>query len=212
MYRSLATSGYGTALGVIRSLHSSNVLSRAYCTETRPYNQGARLTAFELVHDNIPATLITDSMAAALLADPQRAITAVIVGADRVAANGDTANKIGTYGLAVLAKHHGVKFLVAAPRTTIDRATKTGGDIVIEQRPSVEVTRIRGPLLESTTETVPEMKTIEIAAPGIDVWNPAFDITPAALIDAVITEVGAVEKAPDGSFHFEALFDDSLSS
>jgi methylthioribose-1-phosphate isomerase len=105
-----------------------------------------------------------------------------------------------------------VKFLVAAPRTTIDRATKSGDDIVIEQRPPVEVTRIKGPLLESTTATVPEMKTIEIAAPGIDVWNPAFDVTPAALIDAVITEVGAVEKAADGYFHFEALFDDSRSS
>lgn len=202
---SLATSGYGTALGVIRSLHSNGALSRAYCTETRPYNQGARLTAFELVHDKIPATLITDSMAAALLADPKASISAIIVGADRVAANGDTANKIGTYGLAVLAKHHGVKFLVAAPRTTIDRGTKSGEDIVIEQRPAVEVTKIRGPV-DSGISNGLSMETIRVAAPGIDVWNPAFDVTPASLIDGIITEVGVVEKGPDGIFHFDDIF------
>ncbi|OKL64294.1 Methylthioribose-1-phosphate isomerase [Talaromyces atroroseus] len=205
---SLATAGYGTALGVIRSLHSGNALNRVYCTETRPYNQGARLTAFELVHDKMPATLITDSMAAALLAKPESKVSAIVVGADRVAANGDTANKIGTYALAVLAKHHGVKFLVAAPRTTIDRGTKSGSGIIIEERASSEVTSIKGPLQGRVGDTL-QMETIQLAATGIDVWNPAFDVTPAALIDAIITEKGVVEKGPDGSFHFDKLFDES---
>ncbi|KAJ5894423.1 Methylthioribose-1-phosphate isomerase [Penicillium taxi] len=204
---SLATSGYGTALGVIRSLESKKVLRHAYCTETRPYNQGSRLTAFELVHDNIPATLITDSMAAALLADPSVGVNAIVVGADRVAANGDTANKIGTYGLAVLARHHGVKFLVAAPLTTIDLATKSGSDIVIEQRSASEVTQIKGPR-EGVDSGSVTLETIRIAAPGINVWNPAFDITPAALIDGIITEVGVVEKDATGQFHMTVLFND----
>ncbi|OJD18579.1 methylthioribose-1-phosphate isomerase [Emergomyces pasteurianus Ep9510] len=210
---SLATAGYGTALGVIRSLHATGSLERAYCTETRPYNQGSRLTAFELVHDNIPATLITDSMAAALLArKSQRAygsatVSAIIVGADRVAANGDTANKIGTYGLAVLAKYHGVKFLVAAPRTTIDMNTKTGADIVIEERPKQEVTRIRGPRVGEEGNGLGAMEAITVAADGVDVWNPAFDVTPAALIDGIITEVGVVEKDEGGFFHLGRVFD-----
>ncbi|KAJ5151460.1 Methylthioribose-1-phosphate isomerase [Penicillium canariense] len=208
---SLATSGYGTALGVIRSLASKNVLRHAYCSETRPYNQGSRLTAFELVHDKIPATLITDSMAAALLANAQVGVNAIVVGADRVAANGDTANKIGTYSLAVLAKHHGVKFLVAAPRTTIDLATKSGSDIVIEQRPASEMTSIKGPRAGATAvEGSVTLETVCIAAPGINVWNPAFDITPAALIDGIITEVGVVEKGPDGQFHMGGLFNGSV--
>src|ERR1700742_4808394 len=125
------------------------MLSRAYCSETRPYNQGSRLTAYELVHDEIPATLITDSMACALMRREGDELAAVVVGADRVAANGDTANKIGTHSLAVLARHHGVKFLVAAPRTTIDLATKSGAEIVIEERASEEVTRVKGPNLDS---------------------------------------------------------------
>ncbi|KAL1852333.1 S-methyl-5-thioribose-1-phosphate isomerase [Paecilomyces lecythidis] len=201
---SLATSGYGTALGVIRALHSSKVLKRAYCTETRPYNQGSRLTAFELVHDNIPSTLITDSMAAALLSSKERKVSAIIVGADRVAANGDTANKVGTYGLAVLAKYHGVKFLVAAPRTTIDLQTKSGQDIIIEERPAAEVTRIKG--AREGCEENGLIATVRIAAPGIDVWNPAFDVTPSALIDGIITEVGVVERGANGSFNFEHIF------
>ncbi|KAK2783358.1 S-methyl-5-thioribose-1-phosphate isomerase [Emmonsiellopsis sp. PD_33] len=204
---SLATAGYGTALGVIRSLHSRNSLEHAYCTETRPYNQGARLTAFELVHDNIPATLITDNMAAALLAKKSAGVVAIVVGADRVAANGDTANKIGTYGLAVLAKYHGVKFLVAAPRTTIDLATKSGENIIIEERPKSEVTRIRGPRAGEETTGSSSMETITIAANGIDVWNPAFDVTPASLIDGIITEVGVVEKDEQGEFHLERVFE-----
>ncbi|KAL4801276.1 Methylthioribose-1-phosphate isomerase [Aspergillus unguis] len=203
---SLATSGYGTALGVIRSLMSNDALQHAYCTETRPYNQGSRLTAFELVHDKIPATLITDSMAAALLSRPNPRVNAVVVGADRVAANGDTANKIGTYGLAVLAKYHGVKFLVAAPLTTIDLATKSGDDIVIEERPPSEVTRIKGLREDNVTGDV-ELGMVRIAAEGIEVWNPAFDVTPAALIDGIVTEKGVAEKNAQGRFQLEVLFE-----
>ncbi|CAG8011317.1 unnamed protein product [Penicillium salamii] len=206
---SLATSGYGTALGVVRSLAANNTLRHAYCTETRPYNQGSRLTAFELVHDKIPATLITDSMAAALLANADVGVGAIVVGADRVAANGDTANKIGTYALAVLARHHGVKFLVAAPRTTIDLATKSGREIVIEQRPASEVTSIKGPRSGAESIDGASIESVQIAAPGINVWNPAFDITPAALIDGIVTEVGVVEKGADGQYHLDGLFDGS---
>ncbi|RAH72731.1 S-methyl-5-thioribose-1-phosphate isomerase [Aspergillus aculeatinus CBS 121060] len=204
---SLATSGYGTALGVIRSLASMNSLRHAYCTETRPYNQGSRLTAFELVHDCIPSTLITDSMSAALLANSKAGVNAIVVGADRVAANGDTANKIGTYGLAVLARYHGVKFLVAAPLTTIDLSTKSGNDIVIEERPADEVTKIKGPC-EGDTSKSGNLETVRIAAEGINVWNPAFDITPATLIDGIITEKGVMEKTADGQFYLAGLFED----
>ncbi|KAL3456831.1 Methylthioribose-1-phosphate isomerase [Aspergillus heterothallicus] len=202
---SLATAGYGTALGVIRSLHSSHALHHAYCTETRPYNQGSRLTAFELVHDQIPATLVTDSMAAALLSKPEARVNAIVVGADRVAANGDTANKIGTYGLAVLAKYHQVKFLVAAPLTTVDLTTNSGNDIVIEERPASEVTRIKGSQEDDITGDS-TLATVRIAAEGINVWNPAFDVTPAELIDGIITEKGVVERGHDGRFHLEELF------
>jgi methylthioribose-1-phosphate isomerase len=207
---SLATAGYGTALGVIRSLHSQDLLSHSYCSETRPYNQGSRLTAYELVHDKIPATLITDSMAASLLAKQGENIAAVVVGADRVAANGDTANKIGTYSLAVLARHHGVKFLVAAPRTTIDLATASGNDIVIEERASEEVTRIKGFQVGTSGDIQLDQApvTISTATVGIGVWNPAFDVTPANLIDAVITERGAVEKI-DGKYDFGPIFSSS---
>lgn len=201
---SLATAGYGTALGVIRSLHGEGHLSTAYACETRPYNQGSRLTAYELVHDQIPATLITDSMAASLLRREGQNIAAIVVGADRVAANGDTANKIGTYSLAVLAKYHGVKFLVAAPRTTIDLNTASGADIVIEERPSQEVTCIKGPQLTPDGH-LGESAIISVAADGIEVWNPAFDVTPAELIDGVITEVGVVTKV-NNAFNFAPIF------
>lgn len=206
--RSLATAGYGTALGVIRSLHARGALKHAFCSETRPYNQGSRLTAFELVHDQIPATLITDSMAAALLQLKGRSenVAAIVVGADRVAANGDTANKIGTYSLAILAKHHGIKFLVAAPRTTIDLSTRSGDDIVIEERPGKEVTLVKGPRHDGVTLDLAVVETVSIAANGIQVWNPAFDVTPAALIDGIITEVGVVEKDSEGVFHLDGVF------
>ncbi|KAJ4370661.1 S-methyl-5-thioribose-1-phosphate isomerase [Neocucurbitaria cava] len=205
---SLATAGYGTALGVIRSLHSNGTLKHAFCSETRPYNQGSRLTAFELVHDKIPATLITDSMAAALLRlrGESENIAGIVVGADRVAANGDTANKIGTYSLAILAKAHGVKFLVAAPRTTIDLTTKSGVDIVIEERPGKEVTFVKGPRHDGVNLDLGVVETISIAANGINVWNPAFDVAPAELIDGIITEVGVVEKDGAGVFNLKDVF------
>lgn len=170
---SLATAGYGTALGVIRSLHKMEKLIHVYCTETRPYNQGARLTAYELVHDKIPATLICDDMVAAVL--KTKKITAVVVGADRVTLNGDTANKIGTYQIAILAKYHNVPFYVAAPRTSIDTNMYKGDDIIIEKRSAEEITHINGN---------------RIAAEGIECWNPAFDVTPASLITGIITEIG----------------------
>ncbi|KAL0271781.1 UNVERIFIED_CONTAM: hypothetical protein PYX00_008774 [Menopon gallinae] len=170
---SLATAGYGTALGIIRTLHSKKRLDHVYCTETRPYNQGARLTAYELVHEKIPSTLICDSMVAALMRS--RSISAVVVGADRVAANGDTANKIGTYQIAVLAKYHGVPFFVAAPTTSIDLTISSGDHIVIEERPDREMTHIG---------------ELRIAARGISCWNPAFDVTPANLIAGIVTERG----------------------
>ena len=206
--RSLATAGYGTALGVIRSLHANGSLKHAFCSETRPYNQGSRLTAFELVHDKIPSTLITDSMAAALLRlrGASENIAGVVVGADRVAANGDTANKIGTYSLAILAKHHGIKFLVAAPRTTIDLKTKSGADITIEERPGKEVTLVKGPRHDGVSLDLGVVETISIAANGINVWNPAFDVTPATLIDGIITEVGVFEKDNAGVFHLDGAF------
>jgi methylthioribose-1-phosphate isomerase len=206
LHSGLATAEFGTALGIIRQLHSQGNLEHAYCTETRPYNQGGRLTAFELVHEKIPATLITDSMAAALMADKGEQIAAVVVGADRVVANGDTANKIGTYALAVLARHHGVKFVVASPRTTIDLNTKTGKDIVIEERAGSEVTSITGARSGGDGTGPLELETVQIAAPGINVWNPAFDVTPASLIDAIVTEAGVAVKDAQGEFHLERLF------
>lgn len=192
---------------MIRTLHANGSLRRAFCTETRPYNQGSRLTAFELVYDKIPATLITDSMASALLRlkGQSERITAVVVGADRVAANGDTANKIGTYQLAIVARHHGVKFLVAAPRTTIDLSTASGDAIVIEERPGTEMTTIKGPTVHGVDLDLNRVETVNIAALGIEVWNPAFDVTPAALIDGIITEVGVIEKDGDGKFDLAAI-------
>lgn len=147
-------------------------------------------------------------MAAALLRlrGSSENIAGIVVGADRVAANGDTANKIGTYSLAILAKHHGVKFLVAAPRTTIDLNTKTGNDITIEERPGKEVTLIKGPRHDGVSLDLAVVETVSIAANGIGVWNPAFDVTPADLIDGIITEVGVVEKDKNGIFDLEQVF------
>ncbi|KAF6809385.1 S-methyl-5-thioribose-1-phosphate isomerase [Colletotrichum sojae] len=202
---SLATSGHGTALGIIRTLFSQQLLQHAFCTETRPYNQGSRLTAFELVYEKIPSTLVTDSMAAALFAlkkEPMN-IAAVIVGADRVVRNGDTANKIGTYQLAVLAKHHGVKFVVAAPTTSIDLETETGAGIKIEERKSEELTQISGAVVQSDgTVDITQTARVATADQRINVWNPAFDVTPHDLIDAIVTEKGAVVKNADGKFDF----------
>ncbi|XP_042860004.1 methylthioribose-1-phosphate isomerase-like isoform X2 [Penaeus japonicus] len=175
---SLATAGYGTALGVIRALHDMGHLNKAFCTETRPYNQGARLTAYELVYEKIPSVLICDSMGAALMNSQK--IHAVVVGADRVTRNGDTANKIGTYQLAVCAKHHNIPFYVCAPTTSIDLSLAHGKDIPIEERPHKEMTDVAG---------------TRIAAPGISCWNPAFDVTPAELITGIVTELGVLKPS-----------------
>ena len=170
----LATAGYGTALGVVRAAWESGKRIKVIADETRPVLQGARLTAWELMEDKIPVTLITDNMAGALMR--QGKIHVCVVGADRIAANGDVANKIGTYSVAVLAKAHGIPFYVAAPYSTIDLRTKSGTDIPIEERNPVEVTNVHGGNL--------------IAPSGIDVYNPAFDVTPADLITGIITERG----------------------
>lgn len=171
---SLATAGYGTALGVVRKLNELGKLEQCFCTETRPYNQGSRLTAFELVYENIPSTLICDSMVACLMS--KNIFGAVVVGADRVVSNGDTANKIGTYQLAILAKNFEVPFYVAVPSTTVDFTKKTGEEIVIEERPHSEMTHVNG---------------VKVAADGINCWNPSFDVTPAKLITGgLITEHG----------------------
>lgn len=176
----LATAGYGTALGVVRSAHRDNPGLHVWADETRPVLQGARLTAFELGRDGIACTVIADGAAASVLSEGR--VGAAIVGADRIAANGDVANKIGTYGLAVSARHHGVPFYVAAPLSTIDPATPDGSAIVIEQRPAEEVAAYRGSA---------------ITPPGAGVHNPAFDVTPADLVDAIVTEVGVL-RAPYG--------------
>ncbi|KAI0842752.1 methylthioribose-1-phosphate isomerase [Hypoxylon sp. FL0890] len=205
---SLATSGHGTALGIIRSLHSGGHLHHAFCTETRPYNQGSRLTAFELVYEGIPSTLITDSMAGALFARKKAEdnIAAVIVGADRVVRNGDTANKIGTYTLAVLAKYHGLKFIVAAPTTSIDLQTEAGAGIKIEERKPEELTQISGAVVGKDGKVdVSRTERVATAHQGINIWNPAFDVTPAELIDAVVTERGVVVKGADGAFDFKGI-------
>lgn len=195
---------------MIRSLHANGDLDHVFYTETRPYNQGSRLTGYELIHDNIPSTLVTDSMVAALLHlhKQPRNIVAVIVGADRVAANGDTANKIGTFQLAILAFWNQIKFIVAAPLKSIDLKTKYGSDIVVEQRAPSEVTKINGPVIDPLAdepENGAETKTISIAANYTRAWNPSFDITPAGLIDAIVTEAGCVKKV-DGVFDMSSIF------
>lgn len=162
---------YGTALGIVYAAAAQGKLERVYADETRPVGQGARLTAWELSRAGVPTTLICDNMAASLMAKGR--VDAVVVGADRIARNGDVANKIGTYGLAVLAHEHGIPFYVAAPTSTIDRSLANGGGIVIEERAASEV--LREPIQ------------------GVDVWNPAFDVTPARYITRIVTEDGAFE-------------------
>ena len=173
----LATAGYGTALGVIRAAHEQGKKVHVYVDETRPVLQGARLTAWELKKEKIPFTLITDNMAGFLM--QQGKIDKIIVGADRIAANGDTANKIGTYSLAVLACAHCIPFYVAAPLSTIDVSLKTGAAIPIEERRNEEVTHFKG---------------VRSAPQGTKVYNPAFDVTPARFITAIITEKGILTK------------------
>ncbi len=171
----LATGGVGTALGVIRAAHERGTALRVFVDETRPLLQGARLTAWELIQEGIPATLIADNMAGAMMA--QGKIAAAIVGADRITRRGDVANKIGTYSVAVLCHHHKIPFFVAAPWTTVDLSLEDGADIPIEQRPADEV-RVHGGTLMTPA--------------SVDVENPAFDVTPAELITAIITDRGAV--------------------
>lgn len=202
---SLATSGHGTALGIIRSTYNalnkdkSNeqfYLEKVYPLETRPYNQGAKLTTYELDYENIPFTLICDNMVSSLIktlnVSNKAPVKFIIVGADRIVENGDTANKIGTFQLATIANYFNstqdtnIKFIVAAPRTTIDLKTKQGSDIKIEERPKHELTTLVGPQLNGGV--VGDKVTVGIATPGIDVWNPAFDVTPHTLIDAIVTE------------------------
>ena len=175
----LATGGYGTALGVVRSAFAAGKLERVFVDETRPWMQGSRLTAWELSRDGIPVTLLADGAAASRMV--AGGVNWMIVGSDRIAANGDVANKIGTYHLALAARHHGVKIMVAAPTSTIDMSVSSGKDIPIEERDPAELFGCGGN---------------RIAASNISAWNPVFDITPAGLVDVIVTEKGVVH-APD---------------
>lgn len=185
----LATSRYGTALGVVRQLHYTHHLAQLYACETRPWNQGARLTVYECVQENIPCTLLCDSAVSALLSTPA-SIDAVVVGADRICQNGDTTNKIGTYHIAVSAKHHGVPFYVAAPSTTLDPHTPCGAAVPIEEREAKEL----------TTNPLTGQRVVA-EGPLLSVWNPVFDVTPAALITGgIITEAGVFEPKPTAPY------------
>ena len=179
---SLATAGFGTALGVIRAGVAEGRIAKVYAGETRPWGQGARLTAWELQQDGIPPTLIADSAAAHLM--KTGAVQWLIVGADRICANGDTANKIGTYAHAISAKHHGVKVMVVAPSSTVDMATPHGDDIEIELRDARELLFAGGQ---------------RVVAEGVAAWNPVFDVTPGALINVIVTEKGVIERPDEAS-------------
>jgi methylthioribose-1-phosphate isomerase len=173
---SLATGGYGTALGVVRSGFRRGLFHSVYAGETRPWLQGARLTAWELVQDDIPVTLVADGAAPWLMRTGK--VTWVVTGADRIAGNGDCANKIGTYALAIAARHHGLRFMVVAPTSSIDLQMASGDSIPIEERAAEELLSLNG---------------VCVAASGARAWNPAFDVTPASLIDAIVTERGVIE-------------------
>ncbi|EDO14842.1 hypothetical protein Kpol_359p2 [Vanderwaltozyma polyspora DSM 70294] len=231
---SLATSGYGTALGVIRSLwndskskdpkvntdgslkplaSADSKMKHVFPLETRPYNQGSRLTAYELVHDEIPATLITDSSVTYRIKTSPYPIKAAFVGADRIVRNGDTANKIGTFQLAIICKQFGIKFFVVAPKTTIDNVTPNGDGIVVEERKPNEMKLVTGTLMNYDEETPalnvsnePVSAKIGIAPSQINVWNPAFDITPHEFIDGIVTEEGVFTKDESGKFDLTSLF------
>ena len=184
----LATGGYGTALGVIREAHTQRKVSMVYADETRPLLQGARLTTYELLQDNIPVTLICDNMAGCLMA--QGEIDLIVVGCDRMAANGDFANKIGTYSLAVLARHHGIPFYTALPSSTIDLAIPDGSHIPVDQRDGNEIACFAG------RQTGPA---------GVRTWNPSFDVTPHELLTAAITEQGVLYPPFDKALHDHLL-------
>ncbi|CAK7901550.1 methylthioribose-1-phosphate isomerase [[Candida] anglica] len=225
---SLATSGHGTALGIIRTTFQNLTkekssedfwFEKVYPCETRPYNQGAKLTTYELDYEKITFSLICDNMATSLIStlnstdgsirNSSAPVKFIIVGADRIVKNGDSANKIGTFQLAAIADFFNkrnaeqIKFIVAAPRTTIDLKTETGADIVIEERPSNELTTLNAPVLD-VNGTAGEKLTVGIATPGIDVWNPAFDIAPHDLIDSIVTEDTKVYiKDSEGNFKLD---------
>ncbi|CCH61116.1 hypothetical protein TBLA_0E00550 [Henningerozyma blattae CBS 6284] len=230
---SLATSGYGTALGVIRSLwndsqskvgllpseqalsDSKAKLTHVYPLETRPYNQGSRLTAYELIHDKIPTTLITDSSIAYRIKTSKIPIKAAFVGADRIVRNGDTANKIGTFQLAIICKQFGIKFFVVAPKTTIDNVTETGDGIIVEERKPNEMKLVTGTSMHPETEEVlideksGSIMThkVGIAPPDVDVWNPSFDVTPYNFITGIVTEEGVFTRNPKtDKFELDELF------
>ena len=227
---SLATAGYGTALGVIRSLWKDSQnktllgdkgheqvetvkMGHVFALETRPYNQGSRLTAYELLQDEIPSTLITDSSIAYKIQTSTIPIKAAFVGADRIVRNGDTANKIGTLQLAVICRQFRVKFFVVAPKNTVDNKTLTGDDIVVEERDADEFKFVTGtlicpekgsPILDSDNK--PITAKIGLAPPQINVWNPSFDVTPYKFIDGIVTEEGVFTKDQNGKFNLDALF------
>ncbi|KIJ49656.1 hypothetical protein M422DRAFT_59337 [Sphaerobolus stellatus SS14] len=191
---SLATSGYGTALGLITKLHQLGKLERAYYTQSAPYHQGSRLTALELQSLQIPSTMICDTMVGSLFQHYD--IHAVVVGADRIAENGDTANKIGTYNAAVLAARHGIPFVVVAPVSTVDLDTPDGAHIPIEHRPPIEACLVRGALYPlPVSEETPQQALVQFTPSGLDgIYNPSFDVTPAELISAIVTEKGVAVK------------------
>ncbi|PSR98914.1 hypothetical protein PHLCEN_2v4234 [Hermanssonia centrifuga] len=192
---SLATSGYGTALGLITYLHETNKLERAYFTQSTPYHQGSRLTAFELQSLKIPSVMLCDSMVGSLF--QHHDIAAVVVGADRIAKNGDTANKVGTYNAAVLAARHNIPFMVVAPVSTVDLEVADGNEIPIEQRPPLEACLVRGALYPFSTNSqgLKEQATVMVTPEGLEgVYNPSFDVTPAELITAIVTEKGVAVK------------------
>ncbi|TFY54677.1 hypothetical protein EVG20_g9612 [Dentipellis fragilis] len=205
---SLATSGYGTALGLITYLHETGKLDRAYFTQTAPYHQGSRLTALELQTLKIPSTMIVDTMVGSLF--QHHKIDAVAVGADRIARNGDTANKIGTYNAAVLAARHGIPLIVVAPVSTVDLDIPDGSHIPIEQRPAIEACVVRGALYPISDNLDAngnkQQAAVMITPEGLDgIYNPSFDVTPAELISAIVTEKGVAVKGADGKFDLSEI-------
>jgi len=203
---SLATSGYGTALGLITYLYETGKLGRAYFTQTAPYHQGSRLTALELKTLQIPSTMVVDTMVGSLF--QHHNIHAVAVGADRIAKNGDTANKIGTYNAAVLAARHKIPFIVVAPIATVDLDVADGSGIPIEHRPPLEACIVRGALYPPSLDQQGNKAQAAVMIPpdGLDgIYNPSFDVTPAELITAIVTEKGVAVKGSDGKFDLSSI-------
>ncbi|NLU76705.1 S-methyl-5-thioribose-1-phosphate isomerase [Streptomyces sp. HNM0575] len=190
----LVSGGQGTAFAVVAGVHAAGELGRLWVDETRPLLQGARLTAYEATREGMPFSVLVDGAAGSLFAAGE--VDAVLIGADRIAADGSVANKVGSYPLAVLARHHGVPFVVVAPVTTVDLRTERGADIVVEQRPAEEVTHISGPVPESYSPYHPEVRGerggVPVAPTGADAYNPAFDVTPPELVTAVVTDRGVI--------------------